>query len=229
MTVRFSGFLTDCQSGDRIFYVQPLKGTLPRFTKTGKYNAKIYYKGQIYINPYITCQKCLKKGHKQEKCQNYWDSNQCGKEGHRAKECQTSTLTTTASDTDVNNNNDQSDSSESESGDETDIGDHVDHSEIPPSQSILQPTDAITETSTDIIEVTNTETESELQEKKQKKKDKTKNKAKSEAKGPIDKFIVNSGINTPLPRLQKHRKRTATTPTDEYHNRETDSSKASKT
>ncbi|XP_052096723.1 uncharacterized protein LOC127731918 [Mytilus californianus] len=40
--------------------------------------------------------------------------------------------------------------SESESGNETDIGDHVDHSEIPPSQSILQPTDAITDTSTEI-------------------------------------------------------------------------------
>ncbi|CAC5376401.1 unnamed protein product [Mytilus coruscus] len=102
--------------------------------------------------------------------------------GHKAKECQTPT--TTASDTEVNNNDDQSDSSNSESGDETDIGDHVDHSEIPPSQSTLQPTDAITETSTDIR------------------------------------------INTSL---QKHGKRTATTPTDEYHNRETDSSKASKT
>ncbi|CAC5371648.1 unnamed protein product [Mytilus coruscus] len=68
--------------------------------------------------------------------------------GHTAKECQTPTPT--ASVTEVNNNDDQSDSSESESGNETDIGDHVDHSEIPPSQSILQPTDAITETSTDI-------------------------------------------------------------------------------
>ncbi|CAC5376631.1 unnamed protein product [Mytilus coruscus] len=150
-------------------------------------------------------------------------------EGHKAKECQTPTPTTKASDTNVNNNDEQSDSSESESGNETDIGDHVDHSEIPPSQSILQPTDAITETSTEISEVTNKETEYELQkkkQKKQKKKEKTKNKAKSEAKGPIDKFIVNSEINTPL---QKHGKRTATTPTDEYHNRETDCSKASKT
>ncbi|CAC5398176.1 unnamed protein product [Mytilus coruscus] len=135
------GFHTDCQSADRIFYVQRLEGTLPRFTKNGKYNAKIYYEGQIYINPYITCQRCLKKGHKQEKFQMNWVCNQCGKEGHKAKECQTLTPTTTASDTEVNNKDDQSDSSESESGDETDIGDHVDHSEIPPSQSILQPTD----------------------------------------------------------------------------------------
>lgn len=58
--VRKDGALTDCQSGDRIFYVEPMEGTSPRFPRISTYNAKIYYKGQIYINAYITCQKCLK-------------------------------------------------------------------------------------------------------------------------------------------------------------------------
>ncbi|CAG2249351.1 unnamed protein product [Mytilus edulis] len=234
--VRINGEMTDCQSGDRIFFVEPLEGTLPRFTRISKYNAKIYYKGQIYINAHITCQKCLKKGHKQDKCQNDWVCNECGKEGHKAKECQTpskpapdnDTPSKTASDNEANKTDDQSDSSESESGEETDIGDHVDHSETPPSQSILLPTEAITATTTAISKVV-TEIDPDSQEKKTRKKknkDKTKNKPKVESKGPIDKFIVNPESTTPV---QKQGKRPATTPTDEYHKRQTDSSKSSKT
>ncbi|CAC5422266.1 unnamed protein product [Mytilus coruscus] len=179
--VRIDGALTDCQSGDRIFYVEPLEGTLHRFTRISKYNVKIYYKGQIYINAYITCQKCLKKGHKQDKCQNDCVCNQCGKEGHKAKECQTPSKP--ASDNEANKTDDQSYSSESESGEETDIDDHVDHSETPHSQSILQPSEAITETTTAISKVIITETDSDLQGEKQGKiKIKTKqnkNQAKS--------------------------------------------------
>ncbi|VDI18379.1 Hypothetical predicted protein [Mytilus galloprovincialis] len=72
-------------------------------------------------------------------------------ERHKAKECQTpskpasdnETPSKAAPDNEANKTDDQSDASESESGEGTDIGDHVDHSETPPSQSILQPTEAI--------------------------------------------------------------------------------------
>ncbi|VDI74719.1 Hypothetical predicted protein [Mytilus galloprovincialis] len=176
---RIDGEMTDCQSGDRIFYVEPLEGTLPRFTRINKYNAKIYYKGQIYINAHISCQKCPKKGHKQDKCQNDWVCNECGKEGHKAKECQTPSTATpgnetpskATSDNEANKTDDQSDSSESESGEETDIGDHVDHSETPPSQSILLPTEAITATTTAISKVI-TEIDPEFTGEKNKKKEK---------------------------------------------------------
>lgn len=53
----------------------------------------------------------------------------------------------------VNKNDDQSDSSESESRDDTGVGGHTDHSYIPPSQTIFQPTKAVTEISTDVSKV----------------------------------------------------------------------------
>ncbi|XP_063405762.1 fibrinogen C domain-containing protein 1-like [Mytilus trossulus] len=175
-------------------------------------------------------------GHKQDKCQNDWVCSECGKEGHKAKECITpskaasdnETPDKAASDSEANKTVDQSDSSESESGEETDIGDHVDHSETPLSQSILLPTEAITATTTASVKSSQKLILIYRRKKtrKKKNKDKAKNKPKVESKGPIDKFIVNPESTTPV---QKQGKRLATTPTDEYHNRQTDSSKSLKT
>ena len=62
-----------------------------------------------------------------------------------------------------------------------------------------------------------------LNKEKERQKDETKHKPKEESKGPIAKFIVNSEHQ-----YQNKRKEQFVT-TDEYHNRQTDSSKSSKT
>ena len=86
--LRVDSLLTNCQTGDRIFYCDPPVENIPRFVKIGKYNAQIIYKGQIVINPRLQCSKCLKPGHKQDHCQNDWVCRKCGKSGHKVKDCE---------------------------------------------------------------------------------------------------------------------------------------------
>ncbi|CAC5364398.1 CNBP [Mytilus coruscus] len=87
--LRINGFLTNCQTGDRLFMISPVPGIqLPRFISIGKYKALLIHKDQIVVNPYAKCNKCLQTGHKQETCDNDWVCNSCGKSGHKAKECQ---------------------------------------------------------------------------------------------------------------------------------------------
>ncbi|VDI74478.1 Hypothetical predicted protein [Mytilus galloprovincialis] len=64
-------------------------------------------------------------------------------EGHKAKEYQTPIKP--ASDNEATKDNDSFDSSENESGEETDIGDHVDHNETITSQFMYKPTEATTD------------------------------------------------------------------------------------
>lgn len=65
--LRVDGFLTDCQTGDRIFHCEPFEVTIPRKVKIGKYRALIFYKGQINEDlTKIQCSKCLQKGHKKQ-------------------------------------------------------------------------------------------------------------------------------------------------------------------
>ncbi|CAC5412810.1 CNBP [Mytilus coruscus] len=87
--LRINGFLTNCQTGDRLFMVSPVPGIqLPRFISIGKYKVLFIHKDQIVVHPYNKCNKCLQTGHKQETCDNDWVCNSCGKSGHKAKECQ---------------------------------------------------------------------------------------------------------------------------------------------
>ncbi|CAC5392989.1 unnamed protein product [Mytilus coruscus] len=78
--LRINGFLTNCQTGDRLFMVSPVPGIqLPRFISIGKYKALLIHKDQIVVNPYAKYNKCLQTGHKQETCDNDWVCNSCGK------------------------------------------------------------------------------------------------------------------------------------------------------
>ena len=80
--LRVNGFLTNCQTGDRIFVCAPLKSNLPRFIKISKYHALLINKWQVVIDSrkqQIKCNKCFETGHKQYECTSDWTCKQCGK------------------------------------------------------------------------------------------------------------------------------------------------------
>ena len=88
--LRIDGYLTNCQTGDRIYMCDPPVRPIPRYTVIGKYKAAIFYRGQIVENKQITCNKCLEQGHISSSCPNDWKCKQCLKSGHKQSECRES-------------------------------------------------------------------------------------------------------------------------------------------
>ncbi|CAG2239752.1 unnamed protein product [Mytilus edulis] len=71
--LRVDGLLTNCQTGDRILFCDPLENPLPRIIKIGKYRAMVFHKDQIpSSNDTLVCNKCLQNGHRFRDCQNDW-------------------------------------------------------------------------------------------------------------------------------------------------------------
>ena len=197
---------------------------MPRYIKIGKYQALLIYKGQPVINPWAKCNKCLQTGHKQDSCQNDWKCKSCGKSGHKAKDCMEGETDGSGTET---------------SGDETDCDDHVDQSDVPPSQSILQPTEAgkpsapLPGKEINVVgpETHNKNTEQPMNKNekvsetpKKKKKSKKDKKDKTEQKGSLYEYF-NNNFGTDTPQQKSGNKRSATTPTDELHRRETTGNK----
>ena len=85
--LRIDGFLTNCQTGDRIYMCDPPVKPLPRYTVIGKYKAAIFYRGQTVENKPLTCNKCLEQGHMMYTCPNDWKCRQCHKSGHKQSQC----------------------------------------------------------------------------------------------------------------------------------------------
>lgn len=211
--LRVDGFLTDCQTGDRIFHCEPFEQTIPRNVKIGKYLALIFYKGQInQDDTKIQCSKCLQKGHKKTDCNNDWKCKTCGENGHIAKDC---TAEFDRGDQDV---------SEKSTDDSEDSDDDSDNDEIEQSQSIQESVEEPIKETIKTTEKKVSESESEMQtlepkaQSGKKKKKKKQSKSKEKSQGLLDKYFD----ATPQ---QKSTKRSATTPTDTLHDRAVDSSK----
>ncbi|VDI34216.1 Hypothetical predicted protein [Mytilus galloprovincialis] len=117
--LRIDGFVTNCQTGDRIFYVEPFRTTIPRNVKIGKYRGLIFYKGQTNQNAEIECTKCLQKGHKKSECTNDWKCKTCGTNGHISKDCTAEFDKNSQADSDVSSEeSDEASEAESEKGEE---------------------------------------------------------------------------------------------------------------
>ncbi|CAG2239541.1 unnamed protein product [Mytilus edulis] len=87
--IRVDGLITNCLSGDRIFYCEPMEHPFPRQVTIGNYRATILHKGQSTKNrDDIVCKKCLEKGHFISNCPNDWTCNICKKSGHKQSECE---------------------------------------------------------------------------------------------------------------------------------------------
>ncbi|CAG2243403.1 unnamed protein product [Mytilus edulis] len=230
--LRIDGFMTNCQTGDRIFHCEPFPHTIPRNVKIGKYRGLIFYKGQINENNTdIECSKCLQKGHKKTNCSNDWKCKTCGENGHISKNC--------ISEFDKNSQIASEDSTEeSDEGSENELEkdeeivtsqstENLSHTDDTPQN---KETSNITELTKDTSKVdvptqniSKSESEAPIEqspEQNQKKKKKKKKVSKSQetTHGPLDKYLG----TTPQ---QKTAKRSATTPTDTLHDRDIGSTK----
>ncbi|CAG2219820.1 CNBP [Mytilus edulis] len=223
--LRINGFLTNCQTGDRLFMVSPVPGIqLPRFISIGKYKALLIHKDQIVVNPYAKCNKCLQTGHKQETCDNDWVCNSCGKSGHKAKECQQPMDDPTA-DQDQNadsivtdsvpeaaNIDNAKDETKDKQPTSESSDDSNDDSEDDDQQLVVHKEP---EQITAISEQTNKKDKKTNGKKSNKNKSNKQNLPKS-ASGPLDHYMNFKDPKTPS---QSKGKRQATTPTDELHKR----------
>ena len=226
--LRIDSYLTNCQTGDRIFMCDPLPKPLPRSVVIGKYRASIYYRGQPIDMQNMTCRKCFEKGHKSTECPNEMICRQCKKPGHKQSDC-------------TENFEDSNDGSQSESSDEDSDTDGTDDDTMDPmntmtqmSQSILKPidntevTEKIPEKATVPDEVddksVNTQKGKKTRRTKKghkkggKKKDKHTSVGDEHEQNTIEKFLLLSkgSVSTPQGKTSK---RPATTPTSELHER----------
>ncbi|XP_063411369.1 uncharacterized protein LOC134694292 [Mytilus trossulus] len=141
--LRVDGLLSNCQTGDRIAMVAPLSKALPRSVLIGKYRATVIHQGQENHNQAeISCNKCLKKGHKFSQCPNDWVCLHCNKQGHRQAECNSHL----SESDDTEDDNSDEDKSETEDSVQT-------------SQSILQPIPNDSQTVSDIAPLSNDQTD----------------------------------------------------------------------
>ncbi|CAG2192534.1 CNBP [Mytilus edulis] len=85
--LRVDGLLTNCQTGDRILYCEPMEKVLPRTLKIGKYMAVLLHKEQKTDSSQLTCNKCLQTGHVLRECPNEWVCTTCNNPGHKKAEC----------------------------------------------------------------------------------------------------------------------------------------------
>ncbi|VDI47181.1 Hypothetical predicted protein [Mytilus galloprovincialis] len=85
--LRVDGLLTNCQTGDRILYCEPMEKVLPRTLKIGKYMAVLLHKEQKTDSSQLKCNKCLQTGHVLRECPNEWVCTTCNNPGHKKAEC----------------------------------------------------------------------------------------------------------------------------------------------
>lgn len=238
--LRVDGYLTNCQTGDRIFICDPITELIPRYCKIGKYRALVIYKGQVVQNPHIRCKKCLCPGHKIDQCPNDWVCIKCQKIGHKAADCSKGF----EQETQNPESSDENSPSESESEGETTANEeedemipasqsilkpvHVNPLDIPLSQPIAESTIASTQQS-EAAESTSQQTSSEGSSDKKtpkKKKKKGKKSENSVKTGPMDSYLhIDKQSDKGTPKNQTSTKRPPTTPTDVIHQREVDTTK----
>ena len=105
--LRINGKLTNCETGDRsiIEKTSSLKDPLSKFMSFGKYQGRIYHRGQV--KRVIKCSKCLEDGHRVATCPNDWKCTSCLKSGHKKAECGGTSDESEATDSDSSDDDDK--------------------------------------------------------------------------------------------------------------------------
>ena len=84
--LRVDDLLTNCQTGDRILYCEPMEKVLPRTLRISKYMAVLLHKEHKTDSSQLTCNKCLQTGHVLRECPNEWVCTTCNNPGHKKAE-----------------------------------------------------------------------------------------------------------------------------------------------
>ena len=86
--LRVDGRLTECLTGDRVVYIEPLTSPLPRTIMFGQFKARIFHFGQTDAAKTNTmCSKCLQSGHLRSACMNSVVCRSCKQTGHIEADC----------------------------------------------------------------------------------------------------------------------------------------------
>ncbi|MEW8543140.1 MAG: hypothetical protein AB2693_06355, partial [Candidatus Thiodiazotropha sp.] len=85
--LRVDGKLTNCETGDRIVFVKPLKVPLPKEMRMGLFRATVIHTGQLVRSLNQSCGKCLQEGHRTNECLNDWVCKSCKQSGHKSGDC----------------------------------------------------------------------------------------------------------------------------------------------
>ena len=85
--LRVDGKLTNCETGDRIAFIKPLKEPLPKVMKIGLFRAVIAHPGQTTSTQKQHCGKCLQDTHRTMECMNDWVCRRCSVSGHKSGDC----------------------------------------------------------------------------------------------------------------------------------------------
>ena len=86
--------LTNCEPGDRIVFIRPLKEPLPKVMKMGIFRATIIHVGQTVSTKTQACGKCLQTSHRTSECMNDWVCNRCKISRHKSGDCPMTTADT---------------------------------------------------------------------------------------------------------------------------------------
>ena len=203
--LRVDGFLTNCQTGDRIVLCDPILRPLPRSMVIGKYRATVLHRDQVAKT--FKCNKCFEEGHKQQDCPNDWICKLCHQSGHKQSECTVNFSGQDTSDDDLETQETEDVVEEqevaNETADESVCDTEADTDTDSTSQSILQAP----------AQAANSE-----RPKSSASSGKGKVKQKKTKQAQIDQYVKECRSKTDTPVVRKE-KRNPTTPTDVLHTR----------
>lgn len=88
--LRVDGNLTECLTGDRFLYIEPITQPLPRTIMFGSFKGRIFHFGQTDSGKTnMVCSKCLQPGHLRSTCTNDVVCRSCKQTGHIEAACPT--------------------------------------------------------------------------------------------------------------------------------------------
>ncbi|CAG2255778.1 unnamed protein product [Mytilus edulis] len=215
--IRVDGLITNCLSGDRIFYCEPMEHYFPRQVTIGNYRATILHKGQPTKNrDDIVCKKCLEKGHFISNCPNDWTCNICKKSGHKQSECEEPFSDNNNEHNENESTNTDDDNTDSET-DGTIAGNTRSRSEENSKQKFTKENDECTGEAA-------ASSSKKAKKKSSKKKLTSQNDSKDEKQSSMQQFLVEKQASATTPG-NKVSKRSATTPTTDLFDRENQTTK----
>ena len=66
--LRVNGRLTECLTGDRVFFIEKPAQPLPRFVSLGSFKGRVFHADQLPNDQSTVCSNCLIKGHHRSTC-----------------------------------------------------------------------------------------------------------------------------------------------------------------
>ncbi|XP_069105740.1 zinc finger CCHC domain-containing protein 10-like [Argopecten irradians] len=220
--LRVDGYLTNCETGDRIVIVKKLENPLPTsMTIGGKYRAMIRHRGQPNENAH--CSNCLQAGHVARDCINDKVCRHCKSPGHIQSNCPSLLKDDNSADESSDDESDSEDDDEQiDDGNETKSESQTETHKPPIA------TDTTNVPSTDITPVPSSgstnvpssaaeSTDSKDEPRKRKKSKKSKGK-KQESKQPQNQTIIDSFLKETPSRKSSQLPSDVRSPLDELNN-----------